>query len=292
MTAGVQFSPSSAAIRLTHWLDAAEAAGLERFPVPVDEVALDVGRSLRWADPIVEVTAANVPKFEGGLFHIKERGGWALLFNNQLGSPGRVRFTKAHELGHYMLHRLQQEAFECSQADMVQWGPEQKALESQADEFASNLLMPMKQFRACLSGRAIDFDMLSEASTKFGVSLTATCLRWIRSTEESAVLVLSRDGFMDWSVSSDKARANGAFIKTRGRVIELPIQSVAADSSASSCRLGRLGRNVGLSTWFEHAHAGAVAREMKLGCDNYGYTLSLLHLSPGDKAWAPRDWSA
>ena len=289
MAAEVQFNPSSAAIRLTHWLDAAEAAGLERFPVPVDEVALDVGQMLKWPDPIVEVKAANVPKFEGGLFHIKERSGWALLYNNQLGSPGRVRFTKAHELGHYMLHRLQQESFECSQADMVHWGPDQKALESQADEFASTLLMPMKQFRACVSGHAIDFDMLSEASTKFGVSLTATCLRWIRSTDESAVLVLSQDGFIDWSVSSDKARANGAFIKTRGRVVELPAQSVAADGSAESCRFGQ---SVGLNTWLEHAHPDAVAREMKLVCDNYGYTLSLLHLSRGDKAWAPRDWGS
>lgn len=288
MAAEPQFSPSSAAIRLTHWLDAAEAAGLTRFPVPVDEVALDVGRSLKWADPIVEVKAANVPRFEGGLFHLKERGGWALLYNDQLGSPGRVRFTKAHELGHYMLHRLHQEAFECSQADMVHWGPDQKALESQADEFASNLLMPMKQFRACVTGHAINFEMLSEASTKFGVSLTATSLRWIRSTDESAVLVLSRDGFIDWSVSSDKARANGAFIKTRGRVVELPAQSIAADGSSESCRLGQ---SVGLNTWFEHAHSDAVAREMKVVCENYGYTLSLLHLSRGDKTWEPRDWS-
>lgn len=287
MTVDVQFSPSRAAIRLTHWLDAAEIAGLERFPVPVDEVALDVGHSLKWADPILEVKAAAVSKFEGGLFHVKERGGWVLLYNDQLGSAGRVRFTKAHELGHYMLHRLKQEAFECAQADMVCWGPDQKELESQADEFAATLLMPMKQFRACVSGHAVEFDMLSDASSKFGVSLTATCLRWIRSTDESAVLVLSRDGFIDWSVSSDRARANGAFIKTRGRVVPLPAQSVAADESSESCRLGQ---NVGLNTWFEHAQPDAVAREMKLVCDNYGYTLSLLHLSREDRTWEPREW--
>ncbi|WP_041390469.1 ImmA/IrrE family metallo-endopeptidase [Polaromonas sp. JS666] len=287
MAVGDNFNPSSAAIRLTHWLDAAEAAGLERFPVAVDKLALDVGQTLKWPDPIVEVRAANLPMFEGGLFHIKERRGWALLYNEQLGSPGRVRFTQAHELGHYLLHRQQQEAFECSEADMVHWGPNQKALESQADEFASNLLMPMKQFRVCMTGHAIDFEMLSEASTKFGVSLTATCLRWILSTEESAVLVLSRDGFIDWSVSSDKARMNGAFIRTRGRVVELPMQSLAAEKTMESCRLGR---RVSLNTWFEHAHPDAVAREMKLVCDNYGYTLSLLHLSRGDKVWAPREW--
>ncbi|WP_421884998.1 hypothetical protein [Methylibium sp.] len=46
-----------------------------------------------------------------------------------------------------------------------------------------------------------------------------------------------------------------------------------------------------LKTWFEHAHPDAVAREMKPQRDNYGYTLTLLHLSAGDKAWAPCEWT-
>ena len=287
MTNATEFTPSSAAIRLTHWLDAAEAVGIQRFPVPVETIALDVGRALKWPDPIVEVKAVNVATFEGGLFHIEERSGWALLYNNQLGSPGRVRFTQAHELGHYLLHKFQQDSFECSQADMVNWGPDQKSIEAQADQFASTLLMPLKQFRNCVDSTHIEFDMLAAASTMFGVSLTATCLRWIQSTEESAVLVLSRDRFIDWSVSSDKARANGAFFRTRGQVIELPTNAIAADSAVES---NRLGTPIPLKTWFEHAHRDAVAREMKLTCDNYGYTLSLLHLSGGDKVWAPREW--
>lgn len=112
-------------------------------------------------------------------------------------------------------HRLTQDQFECSQADMVHWGPELRSIETEADDFASNLLMPMKQFRVCTSASEIDFDILSDASTKFGVSLTAAVLRWIRSTAQSAVLILSRDGFMDWAISSDKARTNGAFSEQR-----------------------------------------------------------------------------
>jgi len=282
------FTPSTAAILLTHWLDALEATGAQRFPVNVEDLALHVGRELKWADQIFKVEAANIESFEGGLFHIKDQG-WALLYNERLRSPGRVRFTQAHELGHYLLHRLAQEVFQCSQSDMVHWGSDQREMESQADEFASNLLMPMKQFRACTTGSVIDFDMLSEASTKFGVSLTAAALKWIRSTDQSAVLVLARDGFMDWSISSDKARANGAFFRTKGRVVALPAGSIAADDSVASCRAGE---SVSLDTWFPHGHPDAVAREMKLVCENYGYALSLLHLSPGDKVWGPREWGS
>ena len=280
------FTPGAAAIRLTHWLDAACAAGLQRFPVDVEQLALYVGKELKWSDPIFKVVAADISSFEGGLFHVEDQG-WALLYNRNLTSTGRVRFTQAHELGHYLVHRLTQDQFECSQADMVHWGPELRSIEAEADEFASNLLMPMKQFRACTSISEIDFDILSGASTKFGVSLTAAALRWIRSTEQSAVLILSRDGFMDWAISSDKARANGAFFRTKGRVIELPSGSLAADEMVCT---SRGGERISLLTWFEYAHRDAVAREMKLVCENYGYTLTLLDLSPGDKVWAPREW--
>ena len=280
------FTPATAAIRLTHWLDAAAAVGLQRFPVDVEQLALYVGQELKWPDPIFKVVAADIPSFEGGLFHVENQG-WALLYNRNMTSQGRIRFTQAHELGHYLVHRLAQQEFQCSQADMVHWGPEMRSIEAEADDFASNLLMPMKQFRACTSASDIDFDILSDTSNMFGVSLTAAALRWIRSTEQSAVLILSRDGFMDWAISTDKARANGAFYKTKGRVVELPAGSIAANEAIASCRTGD---QVSLNTWFEHAHRDAVAREMKLVCENYGYTLTLLSLSNGDKAWAPRDW--
>lgn len=288
MALGDNFTPAGAAIMLTHWLDAAARVGLERFPVEVEVLAKAVGHELKWKEHIVEVAAANISKFEGGLFSL-DPGRWALLYNEQLRSPGRIRFTQAHELGHFLLHRAIQDSFECSQADVVRWGPGQKELENQADEFASGLLMPMKQFRASTDGQPIEFEVLSAASTQFGVSLTAACLRWIRSTEESAVLVLSRDGFIDWSVSSDRAFKNGVYIKTRDAVVELPSGSIAADETRES---SRAGEHVALNTWFEHAHRDAVVREMKLNCENYGYTLSLLHLSSSDKAWAPKDWAS
>lgn len=276
------FTPISAAVLLTKWLDALEAAGSQRFPVDVKELALHVGSQLKWPDPVFKVEPANLATFEGGLFRIDGRG-WALLYNEQLRSAGRIRFTQAHELGHFLLHRAAQERFECSQADMVHWGTEMRAMESEADAFASNLLLPLRQFRGAV-GPAVDFDALAEASNTFGVSLTSAALRWISATEQSAILILARDGFMDWSVSSDKARANGAYFRTKGRVVELPEGTIAADPSISSCRDGR---RVSLKTWFQHAHPDAVAQEMKLACDNYGYTLTLLTLSPGDKVWAP-----
>ncbi|GER18455.1 ImmA/IrrE family metallo-endopeptidase [Variovorax boronicumulans] len=274
-------TPPAAAHLLTHMLDALAASGqASRFPVDVADIALRVSAQFGWKDPIVDVKAAPITSFEGGLFTVD--GGWVLLYNDQIQSEGRIRFTQAHELGHYLLHRTLRNSFSCTDKDMVEWGPGGKLLEQQADEFASALLMPINHFRTLVNDSKIDFEMLGKCADLFGVSLTAAALRWVSFTNESAVLVLSRDGYIDWSVSSDKARKNGAFFRTRGNVIELPAGSLAADSTTAS---NKHGMAVGTSVWFEHADGRAVLREMKIGCDNYGYSLSLLHLSSGDKVW-------
>ena len=69
-----------------------------------------------------------------------------LLYNENITSAGRIRFTKAHELGHYLLHREKQTEFRCTQGDMLHWSGDAN-VEMQADEFASHLLMPLTHFR-------------------------------------------------------------------------------------------------------------------------------------------------
>lgn len=276
------FTPFTAAAKLARWLDAAAGAGhFQRFPVDVDDVALAVGAQLGWADQIVEIGKANIPGFEGGLFYVEERQGWVLLYNEQITSEGRIRFTKGHELGHYLLHRVQQTEFRCTEADMVDWSSNMNQ-EMQADEFAGHLLMPLGHFRDGLGDGAVDLHQLSDKSAQFGVSLTAASLRWVKSTPASAVLILSRDGFMDWAVPSDRALKNGAFFKTRTTVCPVPAASLTA---AKMTEKG--GEIVAANVWFANAHPAARLKEMTLACDNYGSTLTLLCLSPNDQVWPP-----
>lgn len=277
-----QFTPFTAAAKLTHWLDAAARAGhFRRFPVEVDDIASSVGSQLGWSDPILEVGKANIPGFEGGLFYIEERAGWVLLYNEKITSEGRVRFTKAHELGHYLLHRTLHKQFECTEDDMLHWSPDMN-VEMEADEFASHLLMPLTHFREGLGEGGVDFNQLGDKSDGFGVSLTAAALRWVKSTSASAVLILSKDGYMDWAIPSDRALKNGAFFKTRSTTCEIPAGSLTAAGITERC-----GQEVGASVWFTHADPAAKLKELTVVCDNYGSTLTLLNLSPNEKVWAP-----
>ena len=81
-------SPLGFAHLLSHMLDAVAATGqMKRFPVDVTEIALQVSAQFAWTDPIIEVKAAPIPGFEGGLFPV-DTSGWLLLYNDRIKSVG------------------------------------------------------------------------------------------------------------------------------------------------------------------------------------------------------------
>jgi Zn-dependent peptidase ImmA (M78 family) len=278
------WTPTRAAIRITKQLNIfAEHHGAPRFPVNVTELALEAANLFCWTDPITDVQAASIPGFEGALFADHNRSRWMLLYNKDLLSSGRIRFTQAHELGHYILHRVECERFECTDKDMLNWSSEGRDVEAEADMFASYLLMPLDDYRAQIGTSPISLDLLGHCADRYGVSLTAATLKWLECTEESAVFMMSRDGFIDWACSSRRARAAGAFFRTRkGSPIPVPDGSLAANDSISH---DRLGTEISGSVWFPRAEEQFSLRELKLRADQYDATFTLLLLPRSANAW-------
>ncbi|MCV7013063.1 ImmA/IrrE family metallo-endopeptidase [Mycolicibacterium madagascariense] len=75
--------------------------------------------------------------------HVRERGAFT-IFVPQLTSARRDRFTIAHELGHYFLHYLH--AKEQGEKSFSRGGRDRA--ETEANVFASALLMPAEAFKA------------------------------------------------------------------------------------------------------------------------------------------------
>lgn len=278
------WTPPRAAHRLTHVLNAYAAAhGTPRFPVDVDALALEAANVFGWNDPITELRPAPIRHFEGALFPDDARQRWFLFYNPTITSPGRIRFTKGHELGHYLLHRQGRASFECTEQDMLTWSEDTQDIEAQADLFASTLLMPLDDLRAQIT-QPVDFDLLGHCADRYGTSLTATTLRWLDATDENAVLVVSRDGFMRWAHSSKRAMRAGAFFRTRASVVAVPDGSRAADTRVEHDRRGTL---VPATTWFAHADISESLREFKLCADQYDWIMSLLILPRHARVWPP-----
>lgn len=281
-----QQTAPKAAIRLSKILEQFHASNpAARFPVNVEQLALGCHELFQWNDPIARVEAASIPGFEGGLFADDDRTRWMLVYNDTLSSPGRIRFTQAHELGHYILHRQRQAMFNCSEAsEMRNLKNGHQQMESEADEFASYLLMPLDDLRNQLSD-TISLEALRHCADRYGVSLTAAALKWLSQTTDKAMLVVSNDGYINWSSSSDAAARAGIFYRTRSMTIPVPERSLAADTTIAQEHDGRM---LPATVWFEHADPGLFVREMKITSEQYDNVTTLLVFPSITNAWDPR----
>jgi len=121
-------------------------------------------------------------------------------------SPGRERFSLAHELGHYHIpsHRTKPPGW-CGDDDMVAQEDGGRRYEWEANEFAAELLMPHHLFGHDAGHRDAAFHEIVELAspTWYDVSVTAAAIRFVDVTREACALVSAHDGAVDWVIKSE-----------------------------------------------------------------------------------------
>lgn len=257
------------------------AMGTERFPVNIPELALEYSKTRFPDDPITRVVGDDLPGFDGALIKAPQpKRGWGIFYNKSFASKGRINFTLAHELGHYLLHRTAYpEGFQCGSQDVVRWDSEYGQVEYQANVFAANILMPLDDYRRLIPQRArVDLDMISQCAERYSVSLIAAALRWLDYTTRRAVLVVSRDGYILWARSSAQALKTRAFFRTSQGPIEIPTASHAA--TQDMLVNGRTGVKHAAGVWFPEPVV-----EMTLFAEQYDFVISLLTLEDSGGYW-------
>lgn len=252
--------------------------GRDRFPIDVEVIARDI--SSRQAEPIAKIHGDDIGELEGVL--LKRSDKWFLLYNNRVESNGRINFTIAHELGHYLLHRSEQENFRCGTADLLDWSSAAKRREVEADKFAATLLMPFDDYRKQIESAHIDIELFSGCADRYAVSLLACIRQWLEFTTQRAVLVVSRDGYIKWSWSSKSAlRTKARFCFSR-ETIPIPDLSIAASSIRHPCE--KTGIELPARTWFRQEPSDMSLREMRVVSDQYDLVITLL-LLPDRSPW-------
>lgn len=179
-----------------------------------------------------------------------------------------------------MLHReAYPEGFQCSTEDMATWESEYAQRENEANIFAATLLMPLDDFRGQIDYRKrTDFDELGACADRYDVSLIAATLGWLQYTSRRSILVVSRDGFVLWARSSERALRSGLFFKTRNRPpIEIPGKSLAANTQS-------LNGSTGVCEFDSDVWLRQPCTEHVLLSEQYDFTLSLLHFPDADYA--------
>lgn len=114
--------------------DFLEKCGISGYPIPVEEIALDCG---------IQVVRAGAEWSESG-FLLRD-GQTTVIGINSRNSAKRQRFTIAHELGHWKLHRgrpliVDQSIMVNKRNDLSSQATDKQEIE--ANQFAAEILMP------------------------------------------------------------------------------------------------------------------------------------------------------
>ncbi len=270
------------------------AHGLDQFPIKVAPLATEFSRQVFPDAPITMVEGMDMSsRFEGMLLpHPGGKGEWGIVYNSAITSKGRINFTLAHELGHYLLHRqLSPTGLQCSNRSMLDWRSAHGQVEAQANTFASFLLMPLDDFRAQIRSQDITMDLMRHLSDRYEVSITAAILKWLDITDKRAMIVIGKDGFIDWARSSDPLFKSGVFYRARQEVVPLPEQSLAAHPEVLADGVGDTSHPRGVWPGDEEV------REMTIFAHRNEMTISLLiypNYGParrwGDDLDEPEEW--
>lgn len=139
----------------------AEQKGVESVPVDVEMLAALLNIDVYFEDLDNETSG-----------YIERRGDRWCIGVNRHHSKKRQRFTIAHELGHYVLHRRRANSF--TDHTFLRHSEESNPIEWEANRFAANLLMSGGSFR-----RAIENGMknVGDLANHFNVSEMAVRVR-------------------------------------------------------------------------------------------------------------------
>jgi len=207
---------------------------------------------------------------------------WGIFYNGK-ANPERQRFTIAHELGHFILHRDQRQSFNCDKASVYSGADTIRVIEREADDFASNLLMPGDLLREWISNQRVDLHVLSALAKRFQVSFEALCIRFIKFTTQRAILVYWDNGFVKYEWRSSSA------VKTRARIRRTddpqePLPgTLAADSTVEQ---EWDGTEMSAAIWCPEEAPHMKLREFKHSYTTGDRVLTLLLLESAE----PRSW--
>lgn len=132
----------------------------------------------------------------------KNDGKYGILINNTIKNNERKKFTIAHEIGHIQLKHLKDiKKISCFSEDIENYKTN-KLKEAEANEFASELILPSDEIVKLIKKNNINFNLIEKASDFYGSSFTAAAVKIAKLSDLPCILVMSKDKKVEWSIAS------------------------------------------------------------------------------------------
>lgn len=174
--------------------------------------------------------------------------------NSSITHPERIRYVVAHELGHYFLHNKLE--IHTDNSKTLNWfkvedQAKRGLQEYEANDFASELLMPEVVFRKFIEYKPFSPSLIKEISNRFQTSLTSVVYRLITLDVFPLLVVFISDGVVRyWRKSPDLKGWLGDITK-----LSPPKESVAKEYVDANYDFVYKGdekaQEIKRSTWFE-----------------------------------------
>jgi len=200
-----------------------------------------------------------------------------ITVDSKITFPAKRCFVLAHELGHFELHRGLKKFYSDDEDNLIQWyGDSFGAEESEANDFASEFLMPSGVFSDECKGKKFGPVVIDHLSNRFQVSKTAAILRFVKQGNHPICVVCCKSNRMKWWKRSEDFR----YFLNFGFNREAPANSVAYEIFTTPNRYygDEQQQTILKSTWFElrREERESAFYEFCLYASSYGYTLSVL----------------
>lgn len=110
-----------------------------------------------------------------------------ILNDSNIKYETRRRFTISHELGHYFIP-WHSNFYKCNKNDISLFSSSDH-IENEANEFASELLIPSKYIKTDILKYEITIENIKKLSNKYKVSLSAMSIKLLKMTDEPIVII-------------------------------------------------------------------------------------------------------
>jgi hypothetical protein len=185
-----------------------------------------------------------------------------LLFHPEVESaefPSRVRFSIAHELGHYYIPEHRQQLMQGNSHDSKAGFICDDNFEREADHFASVLLLPTFALRAKLGRRGfLTFQQILDLSNEWKTSATSAVLRYVKFASEPCAALVTRAGKVLNYIPSDEAGEMGfKYLGKRDVPHGTPTMKAASSAGIRKIFDGSTATNI----WFSARRADATIWE-------------------------------
>lgn len=151
----------------------------------------------------LSVTEVDSDGFDGVLVRRADRSKGIIAINSGIREDGRKRFAICHEIGHFILPGHGTDRCICKSEDIESWRKGAPEHEIEANEFASELLLPYKEIKPFVRQKSLTIAIAQDVSTEFQSSLTAASLKCVEVTEERCAVVFSVAGSIKWFRRND-----------------------------------------------------------------------------------------